>query len=101
PTPLDISVAGHKRTFSGVDLAGGQDAETPDSAMHVDSPSGFRTQRVPPPLLPHRSTSLSTPLTVTVRDCLFSLEREKYSGVRVGRGSGERVLIQAYNRYIL
>ncbi|KAJ1956153.1 hypothetical protein EC988_001500 [Linderina pennispora] len=101
PMALDISIAGHKRTFSGVDTPGGQEAATPDSTAHVDSPSGFRSQRLPPPLLSHRSTSLSTPLTVTVRDCLFSLEREKLSGVRVGRGSGERVLIQAYNRYFL
>ncbi|KAI8319386.1 hypothetical protein GQ54DRAFT_265390 [Martensiomyces pterosporus] len=54
----------------------------------------------PPPLLSHRHTSLSAPLLITVRDCLFSLERERLSSVRVGRGGGERVLIQAYTKYV-
>ncbi|KAI9503319.1 hypothetical protein BX070DRAFT_225184, partial [Coemansia spiralis] len=56
--------------------------------------------RPPPALLSHRSTSLAAPLLVTVRDCLFSLERERLGSARVGRGGGDRVLIQAYNKYV-
>ncbi|KAJ2847765.1 hypothetical protein IWW36_003685 [Coemansia brasiliensis] len=63
------------------------------------SPTLYGTLRPQSVLLPHRSTALTTPLLVTVRDCLFSLERERLGSVRVGRGSGDRVLIQAYAKY--
>ncbi|KAJ1752681.1 hypothetical protein LPJ79_001067 [Coemansia sp. RSA 1821] len=63
------------------------------------SPMPYGTLRPQSALLPHRATTLTTPLLVTVRDCLFSLERERLGSVRVGRGSGDRVLIQAYAKY--
>ncbi|KAJ1848737.1 hypothetical protein LPJ70_000875 [Coemansia sp. RSA 2708] len=63
------------------------------------SPTPYGTLRPQQTLAPHRSTALAAPLLVTVRDCLFSLERERLGKVRVGRGGGERVLIQAYAKY--
>ncbi|KAJ1724460.1 hypothetical protein LPJ53_001301 [Coemansia erecta] len=47
-----------------------------------------------------RATPLAGPLMLTVRDCLFSLERERVGRVRVGRGGGGRVLQQAYVRHL-
>ncbi|KAJ2452924.1 hypothetical protein EV183_002593 [Coemansia sp. RSA 2336] len=57
------------------------------------SPTPYGTLRPQSALLPHRSTTLTTPLLVTVRDCLFSLERERLGSVRVGRGSGDRHMV--------
>ncbi|KAJ2396340.1 hypothetical protein GGI05_001169, partial [Coemansia sp. RSA 2603] len=52
------------------------------------------------PTLATRTTPLAAPLLLTVRDCLFSLERERVGRVRVGRGGGGRVLQQAYVRHL-
>ncbi|KAJ1960568.1 hypothetical protein GGI12_003729 [Dipsacomyces acuminosporus] len=109
--PLDTASAshgyGHKRNRSSADTP-----VLPDSAGHLNSPGpdsaamspgvhlpSAQSQR-PPPLLSHRSTSLAAPLLITVRDCLFSLERERLGNVRVAKGGGERVLIQAYSKYV-
>ncbi|KAJ2892546.1 hypothetical protein IWW38_003175 [Coemansia aciculifera] len=103
PAHHDSGVAnashGHKRNRSSLGAASdfegaGTASPGPDGSAQLGS------LRPPPPLVPHRSTPLTTPLTVTVRDCLFSLERERLSSVRVGRGGGDRVLIQAYSSYL-
>ncbi|KAJ2076972.1 hypothetical protein H4R24_005399 [Coemansia sp. RSA 988] len=71
----------HRRSNSSQGAASDDDVATPTNSR------------------PLRSATLSAPLLVTVRDCLFSLERERQGSVRVARGGGERVLIQAYSRY--
>ncbi|KAJ2794279.1 hypothetical protein H4S07_006800 [Coemansia furcata] len=95
-------VQGHRRNRSSLgtasDFEGAVSASPgPDGSM----PTPFGSQRPPPPpLVSHRSASLTTPLLVTVRDCLFSLERERLSNVRVSKGGGDRVLIRAYTKYV-
>ncbi|KAI7833341.1 hypothetical protein BX661DRAFT_178197 [Kickxella alabastrina] len=81
--------------------ASASSAATPNGDVDAapDTPVSA-ADRPPPGLLSHRSTSLAAPLLVTVRDCLFSLERERLGNVRVGRGGGDRVLIQAYAKYV-
>ncbi|KAJ1771349.1 hypothetical protein LPJ74_002389 [Coemansia sp. RSA 1843] len=94
---------GHRRNRSSASNTSDFD----NIAVVSPAPDGAQTPlvqsaslRPPSALLPHRSTALSAPLLVTVRDCLFSLERERLGSARAGRGSGDRVLIQAYSRYI-
>ncbi|KAJ2747831.1 hypothetical protein GGI20_000126 [Coemansia sp. BCRC 34301] len=98
----DFGIAhGHKRNRSSLGTASDfESAAAASPAPDGSTPAPFGSLRPPPPLVSHRSTSLTTPLLVTVRDCLFSLERERLSNVRVGRGSGDRVLIQAYSKYV-
>ncbi|KAJ2706930.1 hypothetical protein FB645_001225 [Coemansia sp. IMI 203386] len=91
-----VSASGHKRGKSSLGAASEFDA-APDTPT---STSGAPSSRPPPGLISHRSTSLAAPLLITVRDCLFSLERERLGSVRVSRGSGDRVLIQAYTNYL-
>ncbi|KAJ2161574.1 hypothetical protein GGF46_001344 [Coemansia sp. RSA 552] len=88
---------GHKRNRSSFGTASDHDS----SAQASPGPDSASTMAGGPhrSLLPHRSTALSAPLLVTVRDCLFSLERERLGSVRVGRGGGDRVLIQAFSKY--
>ncbi|KAJ2878232.1 hypothetical protein FB639_003456 [Coemansia asiatica] len=88
------AVSGHKRAQSSLGTASEFDA-APDIPV-----SGVPSSRPLPALISHRSTSLAAPLLITVRDCLFSLERERLGNVRVSRGSGDRVLIQAYTNYL-
>ncbi|KAJ1799025.1 Vesicle transport protein GOT1A, partial [Coemansia sp. RSA 2598] len=76
--------SGHKRGQSSLGTASEFDA-APETPI-----SGVPSSRPPPALISHRSTSLAAPLLITVRDCLFSLERERLGSVRVGRGSGDR-----------
>ncbi|KAJ2807227.1 hypothetical protein H4R20_001375 [Coemansia guatemalensis] len=71
----------HRRSHSSQGAASDDEAATPTNSR------------------PLRSATLSAPLLVTVRDCLFSLERERLGSVRVARGGGERVLIQAYSKF--
>ncbi|KAJ2778413.1 hypothetical protein H4R18_004605 [Coemansia javaensis] len=73
-----------ERSFSGPGASDDPDAHAP---------------RLQAPLAPHRPVTLAAPLLVTVRDCLFSLERERLGPVRVGRGGGRRVLVQSYTKY--
>ncbi|KAJ2819529.1 hypothetical protein FBU31_005498 [Coemansia sp. 'formosensis'] len=95
-------VQGHRRNHSSLgtasDFEGAVSASPgPDGSMSTP----FGSQRPPPPPpVSHRSASLTTPLLVTVRDCLFSLERERLSNVRVSKGGGDRVLIRAYTKYV-
>ncbi|KAJ2009680.1 hypothetical protein GGI04_000252 [Coemansia thaxteri] len=93
---------GHKRNRSSLgtasDFEGAAAASPGPEGLASSTP--FGSLRASSSLLPLRSTSLSAPLLVTVRDCLFSLERERLGDVRVGRGGGDRVLIQAYNKYV-
>ncbi|KAJ2699270.1 hypothetical protein H4218_002746 [Coemansia sp. IMI 209128] len=90
---------GHKRNRSSLgtssDFEGAVSASPGADGL---TPTSFGAQRSLPPLASLRSTPLTTPLLVTVRDCLFSLERERQSNVRVGRG--DRVLIRAYAKYV-
>ncbi|PIA17796.1 hypothetical protein COEREDRAFT_91529 [Coemansia reversa NRRL 1564] len=76
PAPL-----AHRRSHSSQGAASDDDVPTPTTSR------------------PLRTAAFSAPLLVTVRDCLFSLERERLGSVRVARGGGERVLIQAYSKY--
>ncbi|KAJ2357497.1 hypothetical protein GGF43_001424 [Coemansia sp. RSA 2618] len=91
---------GHVRSRSSFGAGSDHDGSalaTPTSEGLSPAPYGMlRSQQS---LIPHRSATLAAPLLVTVRDCLFSLERERLGSVRVGRGGGERVLIQAYAKY--
>ncbi|KAJ2337208.1 hypothetical protein GGI00_000379 [Coemansia sp. RSA 2681] len=92
---------GHKRNRSSLGTASDfESAVAASPGPDGSAPTSFGSLRPPPPLSSHRSASLTTPLLVTVRDCLFSLERERLSSVRVGRGGGDRVLIQAYSKYV-
>ncbi|KAJ2748856.1 hypothetical protein GGI19_005936 [Coemansia pectinata] len=92
---------GHKRNRSSLGTASDfEGAVSASPGPDGSTPTSFGSLRPPPPLASHRSTSLTTPLLVTVRDCLFSLERERLSNVRVGRGGGDRVLIRAYTKYV-
>ncbi|KAJ2661415.1 hypothetical protein IWW48_002398 [Coemansia sp. RSA 1200] len=93
----------HRRNRSSASNASDFDSV----AVVSPAPEGAQTPlaqpallRPPFGLLPHRSTTLAAPLLVTVRDCLFSLERERLGSARAGRGSGDRVLIQAYTKYL-
>ncbi|KAJ1898663.1 hypothetical protein LPJ81_004287, partial [Coemansia sp. IMI 209127] len=107
-SPIDTSgnirpSLGHRRNRSSASNASDFD----NVAVVSPAPDGAQTPlaqsaslRPPSAILPHRPTALSAPLLVTVRDCLFSLERERLGNARAGRGSGDRVLIQAYNKYI-
>ncbi|KAJ2281813.1 hypothetical protein EV176_000240 [Coemansia sp. RSA 451] len=91
---------GHVRSRSSFGAGSDHDGSalaTPTSERLSPAPYGMH--RPQQPHMPHRSATLAAPLLVTVRDCLFSLERERLGGVRVGRGGGERVLIQAYAKY--
>ncbi|KAJ2065619.1 hypothetical protein GGI17_000163 [Coemansia sp. S146] len=92
---------GHKRNRSSLGTASDfEGAVSASPGPDGSTPTSLGSLRPPPPLASHRSTSLTTPLLVTVRDCLFSLERERLSNVRVGRGGGDRVLIRAYTKYV-
>lgn len=89
----------HRSSFGGAsDFNAGArvDSPAPGSTMSAQISSFGR----PPSMVPQRSANFSAPLMLTVRDCLFSLERERLGGVRVGRGGGDRVLIQAYMKYL-
>ncbi|KAJ2760203.1 hypothetical protein IWQ57_006364, partial [Coemansia nantahalensis] len=95
PTPATADAA----PWSGVASPGAHGGAEPAADPAAADEAAGSAPRAQASLLAHRPATLAAPLLVTVRDCLFSLERERVGSVRVGRGGGGRVLIQAFSRF--
>ncbi|KAJ2698658.1 hypothetical protein H4R19_005581, partial [Coemansia spiralis] len=101
PTPATADAAPWSGVASPTAHGSGELVMEPGTGDGADgsAPTQPAALRAQAPMLAHRSVTLAAPLLVTVRDCLFSLERERLGSVRVGRGGGDRVLIQAFSRF--